>query len=346
MISVTPSASAQESFHNQPDREISQINGVCKGQTLFLIQAGIAFGYVIMYNYSVIRFLRQPFPLRYDLAYDLKIAGFIGLFVFFVFVVFQPFGLSRVAPHLKNYLIAGYSLTTFVTMLLNLLIIPRVLKKVFIEETWTVYKRILWQIWLVFAVGTGCYLFACVFDMIFDFYRLGFGLFLYIQSIAVFIAVIPIIVINVFGQNYLLRKNLRMAEEVSARLKDSLRVSDLQPEPSRKVVLTSENEKERYELAADDILYIISEGNYAKVIVAKKNTENILIRSSLTRLEKQLADYPFLFRCHRAYIVNIRKINKSSGNAQGLKLSLENVEKPIPVARNFTRKFKQLMGIS
>lgn len=294
----------------------------------------------------MIHFLRQPYPLRYDAAYDFKISIFISLFVFFVFMVFQPFGLSRVAPHLKYYLIAGYSLATFVTIFLNLLIIPRVLKKIFNEETWTVYKRILWQIWLVFAVGTGCYLFACVFDMIFDFYRLGFGLFFYIQSIAVLIAVVPIVIINVLGQNYLLKKNLRMAEEVSARLKQPPQASDSRPEPARRVILTSENEKEQHEMAADDILYISSEGNYAKVVVTKKNTENILIRSSLTRLEKQLADYPFLFRCHRAYIVNIKKINKSSGNAQGLKLSLENVEKPIPVARNFTRKFKQLMGIS
>lgn len=295
---------------------------------------------------AIWRFLKQPNPIDINPGKDLKISFLVGLFVFLFLMIFQPFGLSQIEPRLRCLLIAGFGVVCFLVLLFDLLFIPRVLKKVFNEETWTVYKRILWHLWIIFSIGLGNYLFACLFNVFFDFYRLGFDLFLGFQLITFLIALFPIFFFDILNQNYLLKKNLKTAQKISARLQNS------EPFPvdlsgfDQKIVFLSENERERYEFQASHLLCISSEGNYVEVYAQDEKMKNVLIRNSLKRFEDRLRDYPFLFRCHRAYIVNIKKITKATGNAQGFKLTLEGLEKRIPVSRGYTKKFKERLGIS
>ena len=295
---------------------------------------------------AIWRFLKQPNPIEINPRKDLKISFLVGLFVFLFLMIFQPFGLSQIEPRLRYLLITGFGVVCFLVLLFDLLLIPSVLKKVFNEETWTVYKRILWHLWIIFSIGLGNYLFACLFNVFFNFYRLGFDLFLSFQLITFLTALLPIFFFDILNQNYLLKKNLKTAQEISARLRNS------EPFPvdlsgfDQKIVFLSENERERYEFQASHLLCISSEGNYVEVYAQDEMMKNVLIRNSLKRVEDQLRDYPFLFRCHRAYIVNIKKITKATGNAQGFKLTLEGLEKRIPVSRGYTKQFKELLGIS
>ena len=62
--------------------------------------------------------------------------------------------------------------------------------------------------------------------------------------------------------------------------------------------------------------------------------EKPLLRSSLSRLEKQI-DQPHIVRCHRSYVVNINRVERVTGNAQGYKLHLFAGQFLIPVARQY-----------
>jgi hypothetical protein len=291
------------------------------------------------------RFLKQPSPICIDTKLDLTTSILISLFVFFFLLVFQPFGLNTTEPGLRFIMIGGYAAVCFLILAINLLLIPRLLKKVFSEESWTVYKRILWHIWIVFTIGLGNYLFACLLDVIYGFYTLGINLLISFQIVTLCIAIFPIIFFAIWNQNYWFKKNLKAAEEISNRLQDSdTEIKDL-PGSDQKVVLYAENEKEKYEFQVSNLLYISSEGNYVEVYSLNEVVENKLIRNSLKKTEEQLRDYPYIFQCHRAYIVNMNKIRKATGNAQGFKLTLGNVDKRIPVARSYTKQFKELLGI-
>ncbi|PLX09668.1 MAG: hypothetical protein C0596_01215 [Marinilabiliales bacterium] len=48
-------------------------------------------------------------------------------------------------------------------------------------------------------------------------------------------------------------------------------------------------------------------------------------------------------KTHRAYIVNIYKVKKVSGNSQGYVLTIENCEVQIPVSRSQTKLFKKAL---
>jgi hypothetical protein len=87
-------------------------------------------------------------------------------------------------------------------------------------------------------------------------------------------------------------------------------------------------------LNIDDLLFVKADGNYIelkKSINGKIETE--LKRISLTQFEIQIAAYPHFFRCHRAYLVNMFKIEKVTGNSQGYQLCFNESDEKIPVSR-------------
>ena len=48
-----------------------------------------------------------------------------------------------------------------------------------------------------------------------------------------------------------------------------------------------------------------------------------------------------IIRCHKSYIVNLCNVEKLLGNAQGYKLVMSNMDKQIPVSRNFPKEMIQ-----
>lgn len=66
-----------------------------------------------------------------------------------------------------------------------------------------------------------------------------------------------------------------------------------------------------------------------------------MLRSSLSRLENQLEGQNIV-RCHRSFIVNLDKVEKVTGNAQGYKLHLETPELVVPVARKYSEIVEKL----
>lgn len=52
---------------------------------------------------------------------------------------------------------------------------------------------------------------------------------------------------------------------------------------------------------------------------------------------------PFIIRCHRAFLVNIRMVVKVDGNSQGYKLNLEGCEEEVPVSRAYAKEVKALI---
>jgi hypothetical protein len=94
--------------------------------------------------------------------------------------------------------------------------------------------------------------------------------------------------------------------------------------------------------ALADLLFIQAEENYVQIYHKSEKPGRVLLRSSLTRIERQLRPfYPRLFRCHRTCIVNSSQIVKVAGNAQGLKLTLRDTAATIPVARRYVDEFRQ-----
>jgi DNA-binding LytR/AlgR family response regulator len=147
---------------------------------------------------------------------------------------------------------------------------------------------------------------------------------------------------------------LKHYEKGAKELDRSLAVSDdrsnkTAPNTNKKIVITSDNEKERIELPESAVLFIESADNYSKIVYTDGNhTKTAIIRSSLKRTESLLTGT--FYRCHRSFIVQLGNVQHISGNSQGYRLHFKNSDQAIPVARGsgkeLKEKLEQLRGIA
>ena len=89
----------------------------------------------------------------------------------------------------------------------------------------------------------------------------------------------------------------------------------------------------------------MAQGNYIQVVFIDENLKQVkkMIRATMKSLEENLKDYPTFLRVHRSYIVNKNKITKSTGNAQGITLYLDNTTEIVPVSRKFIPFIKNIL---
>ncbi|NJK98118.1 MAG: LytTR family transcriptional regulator [Bacteroidales bacterium] len=143
---------------------------------------------------------------------------------------------------------------------------------------------------------------------------------LFFNFFTLVIGIIPIVIITIINQNIKLAYNLKQASEFNLKI-ESIKGNI---EKEQTVCMFADNDKDMFEIQLSNLLYIEAVGNYVQIYYfIDSELKNVLLRSSLKRLELQLVDFPSLIKCHRAFIVNINQIDKVTGNSQGLKLSLK-----------------------
>jgi len=280
--------------------------------------------------------LHRPYPIAEN---KWKIIVSVSLFITFFMLIFQPFGLQRFDSQIKPLILGGYGLITFSILILNLIVIEQIFKKTFSEEKWTTGKQIIWLMWILFSIGLANFFYS---QAMFNFTHNNIRVLYIFQLYTLSIGSIPIVIITLFTQNYLLKRNSLSANEIS----DKLNISESSAiNPSNKIVLIAENLKDQVKLEVNNILYIEAEGNYISVVWIEENkVRKNLLRSTLKRIKLKTNSSPYLFQCHRAFIVNIKKITGIKGNAQGYKLNLQSCDFVVPVSRNYINSFNHLAG--
>jgi len=287
--------------------------------------------------------LKAPYPADSSSCSDFLYGLACGLFVYVFFAVFEPFGFNLVASPLRQRIFAGYGLVTALAIVANGLVLPRLAPRFFREENWNTGRQILFMSWVTLVIGLGSYLLTIV---VFPEHGLLPPPLPKVVLFTFFIAVFPIAIINLVNSARLLRRNARIVLEANRQLATPAALSlPVGEEAPLQVELIAENNRDALRVAWADLLYIKAEENYVQVHSKGEKPGRVLLRSSLTRIERQLRPHsPRFFRCHRAFIVNIVHIARVDGNAQGLKLALKDSAAVIPVARRYVDEFRRLIA--
>jgi hypothetical protein len=288
-------------------------------------------------------FLKKPYPY-YSFSYRDVYSNFlIGCFVAFFLVVFQPFGVSIWQTDHKLLKLLGFGFVSFICPLIFRFMSTSIFKKQKPEETWTVWKETLALLLvLVFiAFGNLCYGNLIRISYL-SFHELFFAL------AATFLLGLFPITANVFLKyNRFVTLNQKDAELMEAEVLDFQHRVDAESTSEIKndslltqkgLILYAENEKDKIELKPEELLFIESADNYSNIVFCRNNKVNKqLLRGSLKRIESQIT-FPFIVRCHRSYIVNLKMINHIKGNAQGYRIEFKSeLNDSIPVSRNYSK---------
>ncbi len=277
---------------------------------------------------------KKPYPLYINLKQNFPYYTAFAFFFVLFLIIFQPFGLNRLQWPNKNFILLGLGVVALFVMSFNCIIFPRLFQKFFHEEKWTVGREILWQLWnWLLILPVLAFYWAYWFQIPLTMQYLGKFTF-NVLILAIFFS--PMCVL--LNYNRLLRTRIAKVDEITRLLqKRNLETVD------EIVEIVSETGREKLKVSSRYLLFIQSCENYANVVWKKNGKiENTLIRSTLKRLANQIS-HPFILRCHRSYIVNLKNVEAVSGNARDFMLHLNGYEKPIPVARHQVKQVIQAL---
>jgi len=292
-------------------------------------------------NYKIQSYLRQPFPFESPIKHLIFPLIGVGLFVSLFLVIFLPFDSARYIQEGRTWALLGYGVVTVLALMFDLLLLPRIFPGIFNESKWNVSRAILFQFWHIISIGTA----NIVYSFFFAGYDVNISAVLNFFLITLAIGFFPIIIGMLSIHFFLLQKYVKSTKNMNERLvlSDSQRKEE--KEKYLSVVITSETGREEIEIDLDDLLFIKSIDNYVEVYrTGGSKIDTVLLRSTLKRIEENLKVYPFLFRCHRTYLVNVNNISRITGNSQGHKLIYDGVEDVIPVSRSCSKRLLNMIA--
>ena len=283
------------------------------------------------------RYLQSPYPVVYQ---RWKVVLISSLVVFLILLVLQPFGISGIEGH-KFWILLGFMGVTAVFLSIPVYLFACLFPEFYKEEGWTVWKQIVNLLMVILFIAVGNWLYS---TFVFG-WGLRWDVFCVFGLFTLVIGLFPTVLFILLNQNRLLAIHLEEATEMNLHLQRSVSATE-SIETTEIVSLLSfqGGTRESLELDSKDLLYIESDGNYIRVNYQKGGrTMQCLLRMTMKQAEEVTGGSPLVAKCHRAFLVNLRKVVKVSGNSQGYRLLLEGCPEEIPVSRAYSKQVKELM---
>lgn len=279
--------------------------------------------------------LRQPYPFYYFRERAFLLFAAIFAFSFFFLYFFEPFTVHR-AEHRISYfwiclLHAGQPT---VLALIYFWLLEKFTKD---YDLWTIGKEFLHVGILLLLIGIGSFLIRDV--IYFNPYNWSWGYFFEEIRNTFLIGFLILAIFVPLNYVRLLRQYVKQAEGLPPR--SAAKHPQNEPNP---IAIKTQVISDDFELHSNSLLFARADGNYMELFLeANGQVVKLIKRISLKELEEQLRHIPHIFKSHRAYLVNLRKVVSTKGNAQGYQLKLSGVEERIPVARSMIAQFKKEM---
>lgn len=288
--------------------------------------------------------LQSPYPA---LCQRWKTVLIPSVIVFLIIYLLQPFGIAQMHNAHKIFILLGYGVVTGIALGVFVYVLPALFPNYYKEQGWTLGKQLLNILMNCVLIAIGNWLYSSwIYNLELSWYLL-LACMLWVAILAPF----PTTIFLMWNRNLLLARNLKEATEMNFYLSKKIVSEDKNPteeeeEDYSKVLTFSGGTKEVLEVKADNFLYAEAEGNYVKVTCrSAKDGKAVqkLLRATMKQAEETIAGCSYIIRCHRAFLVNVRKVVKVDGNSQGYRLRLEGSEEEVPVSRAYAKEVKMLI---
>lgn len=283
---------------------------------------------------SVNNFITKKYPQNFIIE-----KPYIGTLVFLAFclafvILYKPLNLHESRSFSYELTMAIY----LCTLSLPVFIIIRVLKKTRHFSNpyeWTILKELSAIAVILFGMGIALYFIGFLLELPSD--RWNLTTFFDSCEHAFLVGIIPFMLFTLTNYRYLLVKDI---------------VQDFKPgvgqstteDTEELILIESSLKKEEVSFYPSQLVYAESDGNYVVFhLDVDGRLHKQMVRNSMNHIELQLTAIPFLMRTHRAFIVNLKMIRSKKGNSLGYRLKFPGTDTEIPVSRQNTRDFDQIV---
>lgn len=285
-------------------------------------------------------FWHSPYPQLYQRWKSVVIPAVI---IFLILYLLQPFGISQMKSGKLVMTLGAACVSLTASCVVNYLL-PALFPSYYKEQNWTLGKLVLNLMLLFLLVTVGIWLYLSWWSGM----PLNGGMFVAVLFWVLLLSPFPTVFFLMWNQNLLLARNLKEATEMNRCLAERKTVAEVKAETdgTGQVLTFGGGTKDVLEVEADSFLYAEAEGNYINVVYrseASGKVERKLLRTTMKQAEEAIADCTFIVRCHRAFLVNVKRVVKVDGNSQGYRLKLDGCEDEIPVSRAYAKEVKTLI---
>lgn len=283
------------------------------------------FSYIYFVNIvqDIQKLLNKPFPQEEDWLASLRVFGLVSIFITFFLYVFTPFDMS-VEENSLFMVCLGFGFMTFLGCIM-FEIFARLtgFKKIGSEFT---FGR-----WLLYMIGT----MLCISLMNFLYIRLYFfgyirwEFFIHQVRGTFLIGLFPVFGVGMWTLLRQERKYVQIAREMNTQNADQKK--DLDAEGAT-----------LFGISISNVRYVEALQNYVKI--GYVNADGLLQEQTERSTLKEILDssqMTGLKQSHRSFLVNKNAIVDTSGNAQGLLLTLADTDRQIPVSRSKVALFRE-----
>jgi hypothetical protein len=258
-----------------------------------------------------------------------------GAFIIFGFSIFflwsyRPLEVERSMLFDFGGTVVIYSLIAALTAFLTIHIIRQI--PFFSDErSWTIWKELLAAYLVMQAIGITIFLGGFVIEDSSTVSRWNFATFLDSSLHAFLIELIPFSFFTLMNFN----RASKPKEDVNYHQQTSGKTDPV-------VNIESTLKKESLSFRISEFLFAESDGNYVVFHLSSGDeVRKTTIRNSISSIEQQVKSFPGVFRCHRAFIVNLDKVISKRGNSLGYLLRLKGADTKVPVSRSKVDDFNR-----
>jgi hypothetical protein len=265
----------------------------------------------------------------------MKTIGLVSMGFVLIVLYFQPFGINFLKSEHDGYFVLGTSIMSAGILFANTLILPGIMPKVFDSSKWTIRKEMVWNVWL----------FSNLF-VIFSFMT-RFVKQVEFTELSIFktgaLALLPLVLFNLISYNHSLKDTVVNALDNSR--KHWFREEKQEIALKHDLKLSAENGKDIFSARMDDILVFHSSGNYIEIFwMDNQIRRKKLFRQTFAFVEQYMKDNPDFKKCHRCWMVNLKRIEALSGNSKGYFVEMNKLGFKIPVSRNYISSFRKRLS--
>ena len=273
--------------------------------------------------------LNQAYPAPSSGIKSLATSFLFGLFIALFLWYFEPFDINQ--RRYEFWKLLGYGLITSLVLFLCLHLMPLWWKGLFSDEHWKLKHQLLFYCLILFVIATLNGIYTNFINNL-DF---SWNNYWWIIHRTFALGGIPLTFITLVDYQ---RKTSAFNNQADEILQAKTAFA---PEKNNQIYsIVTDLKDESFQFDEIHFLYAVAVGNYIDVYTQDGQTsKRKTYRLSLSSFEVQLKSSS-LVRCHRSYLVNLRKVEDISGNAQGLKLQLKGNVKNIPVSRKYVPSVK------
>jgi hypothetical protein len=279
-------------------------------------------------------YIKQPYPFYYEeLKRVFLLLCFVALASFIFTYLFQPFVVNVEEHKINNlWIIVLHSVIPIPIAFAYLFFLKKSVKNI---ENWTLGKEFLHLAVILLLIGIVSFLIR---DFIYT--NTDNWSFHYLWEEVRNTFLVGILLLIIILPLNLQRLIIKHSNDLKKLPVSQQYINDV----NTTVQIVTPLKEENFELNIQTFLYAKVDSNYLEIFYDFTNSnEKDLKRLTLKEFSDQLKSYPFIFKIHRSYVVNLKAIESVSGNAQGYALCLKNYSKrTIPVSRSKVEEFNQI----